>query len=165
MKAETQKTRYEIERKWLLADLPGELKAYPHTELSQGYLCTEPVVRVRRDGERYELTYKGAGLLVREEYNLPLTKEAFAHLMKKADGHVIEKTRYRIPLETDGLIAELDVFHGAFAGLMFVEVEFQSPEAAAAFEPPLWFGAEVTKDRRYSNSSLSRNGIPGQEGA
>ena len=47
--------------------------------------------------------------MVREEYNLPLTKESYEHLLEKADGTVITKTRYRIP-EKNGLTIELDVF-------------------------------------------------------
>ena len=66
-------------------------------EMEQAYLCTEPVVRVRKEGADYVLTYKSKGLMVREEYNLQLTKESYEHLLGKADGTVITKTRYRIP--------------------------------------------------------------------
>lgn len=89
----------EIERKFLITQLPDNLEAYPHTHIEQGYLSQNPVVRVRQDGGLYYLTYKSAGLMAREEYNLPLTAEAYAHLIKKADGNIISKTRYRIPLE------------------------------------------------------------------
>lgn len=43
------------------------------------------------DNDEYYLTYKGKGLLAREEYNLPLTKESYEHLIKKADGNIITK--------------------------------------------------------------------------
>ena len=76
----------EIERKFVPVKLPDNLESYPHTRIEQGYLCTTPVVRVRRDGDSYYMTYKGAGMMVREEYNLPLTKEAYEHLIVKADG-------------------------------------------------------------------------------
>ena len=85
----------EIERKFLPPALPDGLERYPHKEFLQGYLSTSPTVRVRREGEAYVLTYKGSGLLKREEYNLPLTAESFAHLLEKCDGLRIEKTRYR----------------------------------------------------------------------
>ena len=49
------------------------------------------------DNDEYYLTYKGKGLLAREEYNLPLTKESYEHLIKKADGNIITKKRYEIP--------------------------------------------------------------------
>ena len=95
----------EIERKYLIKKLPEDLAQYPHMEMEQAYLCTEPVVRVRKEGEDYVLTYKSKGLMVREEYNLPLTKESYEHLLEKADGTVITKTRYRIP-EKNGLTIE-----------------------------------------------------------
>ena len=69
----------EIERKFLPPALPDGLERYPHKEFLQGYLSTSPTVRVRREGEAYVLTYKGSGLLKREEYNLPLTDFALRH--------------------------------------------------------------------------------------
>lgn len=144
----------EIERKWRLHAKPEGLDAYPKTEMEQGYLCRKPVVRVRRDGDQYYLTYKGRGLMTREEYNLSLTKEAYEHLIRKADGAVIHKSRFCMPLR-GGLTAEIDVFHGALSGLLLLEVEFESEEAACAFAPPAWFGTEVTEDASYSNAALS----------
>ena len=147
----------EIERKFLIekAKLPENLEEFARHEIEQGYLCTEPVVRIRREDESYYLTYKSKGLLAREEYNLPLNRDAYLHLKPKADGIVIVKTRYRIP-ERDGLTIELDVFHGDYEGLLLAEVEFPSEEAANAYEPPAWFGEDVTYSSRYHNSTLSK---------
>ena len=36
----------EIERKFLLKELPENLDSYPVRHLEQGYLCTAPVVRI-----------------------------------------------------------------------------------------------------------------------
>ena len=146
----------EIERKFLIKkeDLP-ELDGYSFHEIEQGYLCTSPVVRIRRQDETYYLTYKSAGLLAREEYNLPLTREAYEHLAPKADGLVIAKTRYLIP-EKDGLTIELDVFHKEYEGLLLAEVEFPSEEAAKAYLPPAWFGEDVTYSVKYHNSNMSK---------
>ena len=148
-------TPMEIERKFLAAQLPEDLEHYPSHLLEQAYLCTEPVVRVRRSDSEYILTYKGKGLMSREEYNLPLTAESYAHLKAKADGNIISKRRYLIPLES-GLTAELDVFGPPFEGLVLVEVEFPSEEAALAFSAPGWFGEEVTWSTEYHNSTLSQ---------
>lgn len=81
----------EIERKFLIKkdQLPGNLTQFSCHEIEQGYLCTEPVVRIRRQDEDYYLTYKSKGLMAREEYNLPLTRDAYLHLKPKADGLVI----------------------------------------------------------------------------
>ena len=70
----------EIERKYLVKTLPDDLETYPYKEIEQGYLSTNPVVRIRRSNEKYILTYKGSGMMVREEYNQPLTKESFEHM-------------------------------------------------------------------------------------
>ena len=144
----------EIERKYLLRQLPENLDTYPHRRIEQGYLNTSPVVRVRMDGDDYILTYKSKGLMVREEYNLPLTKEAYIHLALKADGRLITKVRYEIPL--DPYTIELDVFEGHMAPLVMAEVEFPDEESANAFVPPEWFGEDVTFDPHYHNSYMSQ---------
>lgn len=147
----------EIERKFLVKkeNLPENLEQYPCKVIEQGYLCTEPVVRIRQSNDRYYLTYKSKGLLAREEYNLPLTKEAYEHLRPKADDIVISKHRFVIP-EKDGLSIELDIFQAPYEGLLLAEVEFDSEEAAKAYEPPAWFGEEVTYSTKYHNSTLSK---------
>lgn len=145
----------EIERKFLIKKSPDNLTSYKARKIEQAYLCTDPVVRVRRDNDDYYLTYKSRGMIVREEYNLPLTKEAYGHLLAKADGNIITKTRYEIP-EKDNLTIELDVFEGKFDGLLLAEVEFASEEEALGYIPPEWFGEDVSNSTKYHNSTLSR---------
>ena len=177
----------EIERKYLVNDLPFRLEDYPCRHLSQGYVSVNPVIRIRRcetavcctDEEagckdvssgtecsqadetavNYELTCKGRGLMAREEINLPIKKEAYDRLKAKVEGRVIVKTRYLIPLE-GGLTCELDVFEGDLAPLMLAEVEFGSEEQAYAFRPPAWMDREVTDDPAYQNVNMSLNGMP-----
>lgn len=145
----------EIERKYLVKELPKHLEQYPVKVISQGYLNTDPVVRVRRSNNKYTLTYKGKGLMVREEYNLPLNKEAFDHLVTKIDGILIQKRRYLIPLDEKYTI-ELDIFEGELAPLQLAEVEFETEEEANSFVPPEWFGEDVTFSTAYHNSTLSK---------
>ena len=147
----------EIERKYLIEkeQLPANLASYPFHKIEQGYLWTSPVVRIRRQDDDYFLTYKSKGLMAREEYNLPLTQEAYEHLKSNADGLVISKTRYLLP-EKDGLTIELDVFHADYEGLFLAEVEFPSEEAANSYTPPAWFGRDVTFSSDYHNSTLSK---------
>ncbi len=142
----------EIERKYLVHTLPENYTSFPCRQLEQGYLCKEPVVRIRQDNDKYELTYKSKGLLAREEYNMPLTKEAYEHLREKVDGKLITKKRYMIPYGE--YMIELDVFEGTLAPLKFAEVEFDSIEAAESFSPPDWFGEDVTYEARYKNNNL-----------
>ena len=120
----------------------------------------------------YWLTYKGKGALAHEEYNLPLTAEAYETLKSKADGNVISKTRYLLPVVPSASdpfrpandpqtpfssrIVELDVFAPPFAPLVLAEVEFESVEEARSFVPLDWFGQDVTEDPAYHNASMSR---------
>lgn len=162
----------EIERKFTLKSLPDSLESYPCHRIEQAYLNTEPVVRIRRQDEEYILTYKGSGMMTREEYNMPLTEESYYHLREKADGNIISKTRYKIPLPNPGfkegfpippedyqLTIELDVFDPPFAPLIMAEVEFGSREAAESFLPPDWFDEDVTYNPEYHNSHMSRRNL------
>lgn len=144
----------EIERKFLVKKLPDNLSEYEYKDIEQAYLCTEPVVRIRKSNDKYTLTYKSKGFLAREEYNLPLTKEAYLHLRQKADGNIISKRRYIIPLDLKHNI-ELDIFNAPFSELILAEVEFESTNDADAFIIPDWFLKEVTYDTKYHNSFLS----------
>lgn len=144
----------EIERKFLVKEIPANLSEYPYHMLEQGYLSTDPVVRVRKEDDTYYLTYKGRGYIEKEEYNLPLNEEAYRHLLAKADGNIISKKRHLIPCPPYTI--ELDVFDAPFAPLIIAEVEFPSLEEAKAFTPPEWFGEDVTGDYHYSNSYLSQ---------
>ena len=148
----------EIERKFLVKEIPDNLDTYERIDMTQGYLNTDPVVRVRKENDDYVLTYKGSGLLSHSEYNLLLNKEAFEHLLKKCDGIIISKSRYKIPIENN-LTAELDIFKGDLDSLKLVEVEFGSVEEANNFIPPEWFGEDVTTDNRYHNSYIAKYGL------
>ena len=149
--------------------IPENLENYSCHLIEQAYLCTEPVVRIRRQDEEYYMTYKGSGMMSREEYNLPLNREAYEHLLPKADGNVISKKRYLIPLSNEeinpeclsllngaSLTVELDEFAPPFAPLLLAEVEFPNEAAANAFRMPEWFAEDVTQDVRYHNSHMSR---------
>lgn len=144
----------EIERKFLIRQLPEHLEVYPSTQIEQGYLNTKPVLRIRKIDTDYIFTYKSAGLMTREEVEVPLTAEAYQHLVPKCDGNLIIKTRYKIP-EPHGYTIELDVFHGCLEGLWLAEIEFPSEEAALAFSAPDWLSIEVTQESAFHNSSLS----------
>lgn len=162
----------EIERKFTLKSLPDNLSKYPFRHIEQAYLNVNPVIRVRKQDNEYYLTYKGSGMMAREESNLPLNEEAYYHLREKADGNIISKRRYLIPLKNPGfkegfptppddytLTIELDVFDPPFAPLTLAEVEFGSKEAAEAFVAPDWFGEEVTYRKEYHNSYMAMNPV------
>ncbi len=153
----------EIERKYAIHTMPGEMDSFPSKKIEQGYLCHNPTIRIRKSNEDYYLTYKSGtgvkekkgGALIRNEVELPLTEEAYLTLRTKTEGNMVYKTRYLIPLE-DGLTAELDVFEGVLRGLVFAEVEFPDEQTADEFLPPEWLGKELSGDSRFSNYHLSK---------
>lgn len=158
----------EIEKKYTIKKLPENLETYPCRIIEQAYLNTSPVVRVRKSDDSYYLTYKGSGLMAREEYNLPLDESSYRHLLKKADGNIISKKRYVIPIDNPQfedsygsltvptLCIELDIFAPPFSPLVMAEVEFPDIGMANAFIPPAWFDEDVTNNPEYHNSVMSQ---------
>jgi len=116
-------------------------------------------VRVRRRRGKAELTIKSGGGRARAEEEIAIEADRFERLWPLTEGRRIEKTRYEIDAG-DGATIELDVYAGALDGLAVAEVEFDSDAAADAFDPPDWFGAEVTDDARYKNQRLACDGAP-----
>ena len=146
----------EIERKYLIKNTPDNLSDFPCRIIEQGYLSTSPVIRIRKDNDLFELTYKSGGLMAREEVNLPLDQSSYTHLLEKIDGRLIRKRRYMIPL-SGSLTAEVDIFEGSLAPLVLAEVEFPDEKLAMSFSPPDWFGEDVTFSGQYHNSHLSQS--------
>lgn len=153
----------EIEKKFTVKYLPENLSDYFCIHMEQGYLCTTPIVRIRKANDDYVLTYKSKmgidekkyGTKVSNEVELPLSAVGYEHLREKIDGRLIEKDRYLIPLTND-LKVELDVFHGYLEGLILAEVEFPSLQDIENFIPPKWFKKDVSLDVRYANFYLSK---------
>ena len=144
----------EIERKFLVRKerLPAELPE--GDELEQGYLCTDPTVRVRLvtgpDGTRHaELTIKGKGLLTRAEFNYPIPAEDAEALLRLC-ARTLRKLRRKL--------GRFDLDHFRDRDLWLAEIELQSEREA--FERPPWLGEEVTQDRAYSNSRLATPRAP-----
>jgi len=150
----------ERERKYLLAEAPAF--SGPGVRLRQGYLAMDGSVsvRVRESGDAgYTLTVKAGRGAVRTELEWPLTAEQFDAAWGQTSGRRIHKTRHCLPL--DEHTVEVDVFHEELDGLLLAEVEFDTDDALGTFQPPAWFGPEVTDDDTYTNSSLAANAAHG----
>jgi CYTH domain-containing protein len=146
----------EIERKFLVRQLPEDLEAFPHAEIAQGYLAIAPKgvqVRLRKAGEKHSLTYKRNAGASREEREIELSAEQFAVLWPGTAEKRLTKTRYDVPF--GHYTVEIDVYTGRHEGLIVAEVEFEDETAARAFRPPDWLGKDVSRDRRYSNQLLA----------
>jgi adenylate cyclase len=151
----------EIERAFLVAGLPADLALGAGDHLRQGYLAEEAgtQVRIRIMDAGATLAIKAGSGLVRTEVELPVPPDDAEALWELTAGRRIDKVRHRVDL--DGVTAEVDVYAGELDGLVRAEVEFPSEAEAATFDPPAWFGTEVTDDPRWSNASLARHGRPG----
>src|ERR1700742_3672658 len=131
----------EIERKFLVTEMPRAESG--STPIEQGYLALdeETEVRLRRAGGEVLLTAKGGHGAVGEEGEVPIEPGAFEALWPLTAGRRVRKVRHYVPLD-HGLRAEIDVYEAGLDGLRTAEVEFDSPAAAKAFTAPPWLGEE-----------------------
>lgn len=148
----------EIERKFLVLNDDWRKTAEKGKSFRQGYIATSDgrSLRVRLiDGKKARLTIKiGAGTITRDEFEYDIPYKDGRELMANAIGNVLEKTRYEV--RHKGFTWEIDVFSGAYDGLVVAEVELDSEKQIPSF--PSWLGREVTGDQRYSNQSLALGG-------
>ncbi len=148
----------EIERKFLISEIPGEANIIKRTTISQGYLSIDKngtEVRIREIDGKHFLTVKTDTNNKRErnEYEMEINKEEFIALWSLTKERIIKKTRYLL-IEQNHYV-EIDEFHGRHKGLLLAEVEFSSKEDAESFTPPVWFKKEVTEESSYRNKHLA----------
>lgn len=151
----------EIERKFLVHELPPNLHKYASKKITQGYLAiTEDgaEIRLRKWENAHFQTFKSGQGLTRHEVETELTKNQFDMFWPLTEGKRVEKRRYDIPY--GDWIIELDIYEGSLEGLVTAEVEVKSQEDAEAFTPPEWMDQEVTQDDRYKNKNLALHGLP-----
>jgi CYTH domain-containing protein len=151
----------ERERKFLIDAIPADLDLADRIEIRQGYLVAGEAasVRVRDSGTKgCTLTVKVGRSAERAELEWRIGRAEFDAAWPHTEGRRIVKTRHRIPFGDHCI--ELDVFAEVLEGLVFAEVEFDSTDALEAFQPPPWFGQEVTDDGGYTNASLAMYGRP-----
>ena len=156
----------EIERKFMVAELPTTDRLGPGVQIRQGYIAEDdPVnVRVRITGVKSTLTVKAGSGLARTEVEVEISVEQAEALWPHTAGRRLDKTRHRVSSGAGAAqhVAEVDVYAGSLAGLCVVEVEFTSEAEAAGFIPPDWFGEELTDTPGWSNAALARHGRPGR---
>ena len=146
----------EIERKFLVKELPDNLGESRCLVIEQGYLAIESAgrqVRLRKTDSGTSLTFKVGRGSHREEREIKLSPNQFAVLWPGTEGRRLRKLRYEVPW--GDLLIEVDIYRGRHAGLVVAEVEFPDPASCRKFRSPLWFGREVTGEKRYSNVRLA----------
>ena len=103
---------YEIERKFLVKEIPNNLQQYKCYKIKQGYISTNPTIRLRQRDNEYILTIKSSGIMKKLEYELPITEEQFNNLWHKVEGNAIEKNRdlnYKVNIDYTKTINEQEL--------------------------------------------------------
>ena len=145
----------EIERKFLV----NKKLFKPESEgqyIAQGYLSSTPerTVRVRIKNHRGYLTVKGKNIgISRSEFEYEIPEADAKELLELCEPSIIVKRRYIVNVE--GSMWEVDVFEGDNEGLIVAEIELKSEDEH--FNKPDWLGKEVSFDKKYYNSNLSKH--------
>lgn len=145
----------EIERRWKIAGFPENLPLLRQAHMRQGYIATAPVVRIRTDGARCVLCFKGKGTLAREEIETDIDAETFRRLEAFIGKPLVSKD-YRVYALPDGRRLEVSLVDEDLPTRFFyAEVEFDTVEQAQAYVPPADIGLqkEMTEDRGFSMSA------------
>lgn len=148
----------EIERKFLVKNTSFLELNLKKSILKQGYLNSNKnrAVRVRISENKGYLTIKGISNnsgTSRFEWEKEITPAEANQLLNICEPGIISKTRYLFP--TDVHTYEIDVFEEDNQGLIVAEIELKSEDEA--FYKPEWLGEEVTGQKKYYNSQLSKN--------
>jgi adenylate cyclase len=151
----------EIEKKFRLANVPPKSLLGKGVPIVQGYLFVDDgELRIRQMGDSYYLTVKSAGSLEREEWEKDIPAWVFELLYPRAEGRVVEKTRYSVPY--GGFTLEIDEYCGRHEGLVTMECEFPDRKSVENLVLPAWAAGavDVTQDKRYKNKWLATHGLP-----
>lgn len=170
----SQAPSQEIERKFLVdkVDLPVNYFRFPNSVIHQGYLAIGEdgsEVRLRNKGGKLILGAKNGTGMSRPEEEAVLDADTFNRFWPLTEGREVHKVRFELPYVAPGSnldiftepeathTIEVDLFAGKLGelGLILAEVEFRDTEDADSFEPPEWFGREVTDDPNYKNQALA----------
>ena len=147
----------EIERKWLVNNWPSlDLPLVEEYFMRQGYLSVRPTVRIREEalsggGISYILCLKSGSGLVREEIEIPISKEHFEDIERMISLPLIPKLRRSYGLPGGRKLEVNLVDEGLPTQFMYAEIEFPSVEEAEQCEPAScglgeYLNCDVTED-------------------
>ena len=144
----------ELEKTYLLKDIPPWLSLYPNKELVDIYIPLgeeHAHLRIRKYGDHMMIMKKE---LV-DPYDLSSQQESVIHLtldefsvLSQVPGKRIHKRRYYFPYRW--LALEIDVFQEALSGLILVDVEFPDEASKMKFQMPDFCLCEVTQDVTFA---------------
>jgi adenylate cyclase len=159
---------FEIERKFLVSNLPAGRRRNVSSKIVQGYFpmaSKNLEIRLRHKGSKHFITIKGGHGRRRLEEEIEIPERVFRSLWPLTLDARIAKRRYRI--RCDGHTIEMDVYQGPHRGLITADVEFDSMHGSRSFQPPQWLGREITGNPQYANEGLARRGslaVKGKQG-
>ena len=147
----------EIERKFLIKNEDFKKEAYLKKRIKQGYLNSDKsrTVRIRIADDKSFLTVKGksnSSGTTRFEWEKEIDINEAEQLLLLCESSIIDKTRFYVKSENH--IYEVDEFYGDNIGLVVAEIELISENES--FQKPTWLGEEVTGNKSYYNSCLSK---------
>ena len=148
----------EIERRFLF-DPANAPAADRIINLTQGYICLDPEVRIRISGKGSNINVKHGVGISREEYEYEIP-EADAYALLRISNWIIQK-KTRGFIDFAGLEWSMDTYQEENSGLYVAEVELADPGQEVTLPP--WILLEVTDDVRYTSSYLARYPFNGWE--
>ncbi|MCR4261220.1 MAG: hypothetical protein NUV96_02740 [Candidatus Colwellbacteria bacterium] len=149
----------EYEKTYLAKEIPEGLSSCKFVEIADIYIpksASHPHLRIRKFGDRYEITkkepVKGDDSSEQLENTILLTKEEFED-MAVIEGQRFRKLRYYYEYKDRSL--EVDVFKDDLEGLVIVDVEFSNREEMGNFEMPSFCLADVTQEVVIAGGKLA----------
>jgi CYTH domain-containing protein len=154
--------RVELERRYLLQDLPeGLTRADYHLQITDNYITgTRLRIRKVRDPKTNKWIVKFTQKFAPDPADLSRTiitniylNAIEAEILSVFEANEIRKNRYRFPFE--GREFSIDMFLGELFGLVMAEVSFETDEELEGFQKPPFAIAEVTNSEIFSGGKLS----------
>lgn len=149
----------EYEHTYLAKYIPDDLANHKHIEIIDLYIPADvehPILRLRKNGDKYEITKKAPvnnnDASKQEENTINLTQQEFEAL-SGVMGNKIHKYRYFYPYQ--GRVAEFDIFLDKFKGLVVVDIEFDNEKEMDEFPMPDFCLVEVTFENFIAAGMLS----------
>lgn len=140
----------EMERTYLVKDLPQNIETYPHKELIDHYLPIDShhaKLRLRKRGDMLEITKKTLvnewDCSIQKEETIILSPEEYEALAQLPCKKV-HKIRYYVPYQD--YIVEFDVFQWDLEWLILADIEFPDEQSQKEFLMPDFCLAEVTQE-------------------
>lgn len=149
----------ELELTYLARYVPSDLRDYPSKKIIDLYIengTDHADLRVRKNGDKYELTRKTpvseGDASVQEEITIKINKREFESF-ESADSRRVEKTRYLYNYK--GRVVEFDIFEGFLEGLVVVDFEFNSENEKDSFAMPDFCLVDITQESFIAGGILA----------